>query len=335
MNVDLKSFLGPDVPRVLLEAELQPVQGTRFQPTGFPNLGAASYQLPDGTEMLLVESAQSMANRLEAVCWDPVAEDLVSELQGLPYVRVRDANGKTVTTSLQEAHRLNSPYILKGQGENFFKILQQELQTAEDRPIDPRRLARSALRYDPNSLLHGLFLAQKDLAGGRYRLARVLSAFIEARNVQVAPSGGVKNDRVSPSGDTGAGYGNVPFSRDEYAAKPILAYFSLDQGLLHSYGLGQVAEEMLTALAFFKILRFLRHGLRLRTACDLEVRGELRIKRPEGAELPELEDLSRALPIMIREVAAAGSFATPVVTDVVYVPAPKGKKAAAEEKEVG
>lgn len=335
MSVDLKPFLDPEVPRVLLEVELQPVQGTRFQPTGFPNLGAATYQLPDGTEMLLVESAQSMANRLETACWDAVEEDLVPELRGLPYVRVRDADGKTVTTSLQEAHRLNSPYILKGQGESFFKLLQQELQTAEDRPIDPRRLARSALRYDPNSLLHGLFLAQKELAGGRYRLARVLSAFIEARNVRVAPSGGVKNDRVSPSGNTGEGYGNVPFARDEYVADPILAYFSLDQALLHSYGLGQRAEEMLTALAFFKILRFLRYGLRLRTACDLEVRGELRLRRPQGSELPELEDLSRALPTMIREVAAAGAFASPAVTEVVYVPAPKGKKAAAEEKEEG
>ena len=57
-------------PRLLMEAELEPVQGTRFQPTGFPDLGAATYEGPDGTPMLLVESAQSMANRLESVCWD-------------------------------------------------------------------------------------------------------------------------------------------------------------------------------------------------------------------------------------------------------------------------
>ena len=51
--------------RVLLEADLVPMQGQRFQPTGFADLGAAVYTLPDGTRMLLVESAQSMANRLE------------------------------------------------------------------------------------------------------------------------------------------------------------------------------------------------------------------------------------------------------------------------------
>jgi len=32
------------VPRLLLEVELQPVQGDRFQPTGFPDLGAAIYE---------------------------------------------------------------------------------------------------------------------------------------------------------------------------------------------------------------------------------------------------------------------------------------------------
>jgi CRISPR-associated protein Csb1 len=68
-------------PRLLLEAKLKPVAGSRFQPTGFPDLGPAAYNLPDGTQMLLVESAQSMANRLEAVCWDAAADDLVDALE--------------------------------------------------------------------------------------------------------------------------------------------------------------------------------------------------------------------------------------------------------------
>jgi CRISPR-associated protein Csb1 len=51
-------------PRLLMHADLKPVQGDRFQPTGFADLGAAVYERPDGTRMLLVESAQSMANRL-------------------------------------------------------------------------------------------------------------------------------------------------------------------------------------------------------------------------------------------------------------------------------
>ena len=68
--------------------ELKPIQGDRFQTTGFPDLGPARYQLHDGTEMLLVESSQSVANRLEAVCWDDAAGDLVKSLTGLPYVKI-------------------------------------------------------------------------------------------------------------------------------------------------------------------------------------------------------------------------------------------------------
>jgi CRISPR-associated protein Csb1 len=55
-------------PRLLMEAELKPLQGDRFQPTGFADLGPARYTLPDGTDMLLVESAQSVANRMELAC---------------------------------------------------------------------------------------------------------------------------------------------------------------------------------------------------------------------------------------------------------------------------
>jgi CRISPR-associated protein Csb1 len=72
MPLDLSSL--KDTSRLLIEARLKPLQGTRFQPTGFPNLGAATYKAPDptnpnGVSMLLVESAQSVANRLESVCW--------------------------------------------------------------------------------------------------------------------------------------------------------------------------------------------------------------------------------------------------------------------------
>ena len=98
-------------PRLLIEADLYPVQGDRFQPTGFPDLGAAIYRRPDGTPMLLVESAQSMANRFEAVCWDDAKNRIVAPLGSLPHIVVELGNG-LMTSSIQEAHRLNSPYII-------------------------------------------------------------------------------------------------------------------------------------------------------------------------------------------------------------------------------
>ena len=116
MPLDLSPL--QEEPRLLIEATLKPVQGSRFQPTGFPNLGHAVYESPDGQDrIVLVESAQSMANRLEAVCWDEVADDWTPALRGLPVVKVVDTQGKPLTNSLLEAHRLNSPYILEGPGQ--------------------------------------------------------------------------------------------------------------------------------------------------------------------------------------------------------------------------
>src|SRR5271165_5011670 len=121
-----------DAPRLLIEAKLKPMQGRRFQPTGFPNLGAATYQGPGGVDMLLVESAQSMANRLEAVCWDEVNDDWVAPLKGLPVVKVVDKDGKALTNSVLEAHRINSPYILEGKDKSVFNILKDQLADMEE-----------------------------------------------------------------------------------------------------------------------------------------------------------------------------------------------------------
>ncbi len=315
MSLNLDALETP--PRLLIEARLKPVQGTRFQPTGFPEIGAAEYDGPDGERMLLVESAQSMANRLEAVCWDGVGEDWVSPLSGLPYIRVHNEAGEVLTSSVLEAHRINSPYILEGKDKTVFDRLKAELADMEEGIVDIRKLAETLLRLDTNALLHGVFLAKKDLAGGRLRLPRALSAFIEAEQVRVAASGGVKNDAVNPSGDTSKGFGNVPFARDEYVSPKITAYFNLDLAQLRGYGFGDAVTRLLIALALFKVQRFLETGLRLRTACDLDLEA-ISVTRPDGFELPALGELEAALPGLIAAARAEGVFAEPAVTEVTY-----------------
>jgi CRISPR-associated protein Csb1 len=292
-------------PRLLIEARLQPVQGSRFQPTGFPDLGAAEFDGPDGRRMLLVESAQSMANRMEEVCWDEVADDWVEPLKGLPLIKVVRNDGKALTNSVLEAHRINSPYILEGQDKSVFDLLKGELAGMAEGMVDIRKLAKVVCKLDPNALLHGLFLAKKELAGGRLRLPRTLSAFIEAEDIRVAQSGGVKNDSVNPSGDTGKGFGNVPFSRTEYTAPKVTAFFNIDLAQLRGFGLPDTAYDLLVALALFKIRLFLRNGLRLRTACDLDA-SAVYVTRPTDFRLPELAELDAALPGLIK--AAKGSL---------------------------
>ena len=302
-------------PRLLLQAKLKPLAGTRFQPTGFPDLGAAQYKLPDGTDMLLVESAQSMANRLETVCWDTLANDWVAPLKGLPCVVVTDKDGNPLTNSVLEAHRLNSPYILEGKDKSFLETLKKELAVGDLAPINLQLLAQTLLKHDVNSLLHGIFLAKSEIAGGRMRLPRALTAFIEAKNITVAASGGVKNDSLNPSGDTAKGFGNVPFHREEFCGE-ITAYFTLDLALIRGFGLGAAVEQLITVVALFKIQRFLSDGLRLRTACDLELDGDIQVKRPIGFTLPALKEIEDELPSLI--AGAKSSFAQPPKTTVKF-----------------
>lgn len=319
-----------DTPRLLIEAKLKPLQGHRFQPTGFADLGPARYTLPDGTEMLLVESVQSVANRMELACWDTGKNDLIDDLKGLPYIRVKKSGStNTLTNSVLEAHRINSPYILEGQNRSIFNKLKEEAAGMEVGPVDVGTLAKLIFKYDPNAVVHGVFLAKSDLAGGRLRLPRLLSAFIEASDVRPAESGGVKNDRVDPSGDTKQGFGNVPFHRTEFVAKDIRAYFNLDLALLRGYGLGDNATKLLIALSLFKIRRFLSTGLRLRTACDLEVDGELISTRPKGFAIPEESDLLKECSDTIGKCKSL--FADPAVTEVEWRPSKKK----AEKKEEG
>jgi CRISPR-associated protein Csb1 len=304
-----------DHPRLLMDVRLAPVQGTRFQPTGFPDLGAADYTVADGTRMLLVESAQSMANRLEEAVWDSPAGDWIPALRGLPYVQVVDEAGKMVTNSVLESHRLNSPYILESKDKSFFERLQAETNALEKGRPDLHQLGVTLARYDVNSLLHGVFLAKKELAGGRLRLPRALSAFIEARDVTVAASGGLKRDDVDPSGDAKKGFGHVPFHRDEYTGA-IIAYFNLDLAQLRGMRLPEPMFELLVTVALIKVQRFLRDGLRLRTACDLKPVEPLQVRAPEGLAVPELPALEASMAPLIEK--ARSCFASPAVTRVVY-----------------
>lgn len=301
-------------PRLLITATLQPVLGTRFQPTGFPDLGAAKYSTADGKDMLLVESAQSMANRLETVAFDAIANTWVTPLAGLPFVAVTDKSGAPITNSLLEAHRLNSPYILEGTDKTFFNALRKELGADEEGRVDLQKLAAVLLKYDINSLLHGIFIAKKEISGGRMRLPRALTAFIEASEVKIAASGGVKNDSVNPAGDAKKGFGNVPFHRDEFTGN-ITAFFNLDLSQIRGYGLGEAVENLLIAVALYKIRALLDSPFRPRTACDLEVIG-ITVKRPNAYTLPTLAEITAALPGLIK--AASDRFASPAVTTVVF-----------------
>jgi len=325
-----------DSPRILMEVRLKPLQGDRFQPTNFADLGPARYRAyrnGSSTDILLVESPQSVANRLEAACWDTATGKLVPELEGMPYVQVDRPDGSHLTSSILEAHRINSPYILEGKDTTVLDMLKIDVAGMDKGPTDIRKLARIVFKLDANAVVHGVFLAKSELAGGRLRLPRLLSGFIEAAEVQDAASGGVKTDHVDPSGDRSRGFGNVLFHRAEFTAKQLLASFNLDLAQLRGYGLGQAAEAFLTALTLFKIQRFLKLGLRLRTACDLEPMDGLKVTRPETFKFPDEKTIKDVMQSALSACIKEKLFSQPPVTKVIFEDKPTKKKKEPKETE--
>jgi CRISPR-associated protein Csb1 len=329
MTIDLTPL--DKTSRLLFSIDLRPIQGDRFQPTGFPSLGAATYQTKDG-QKLLVESAQSMANRLEATAWDAANEKPVAVLEGISHVTVKK-DGKFLTDTMLEAHRLNSPYILEAPKSTFVEDFKKALGVFENGPINRKLLAQVLLKYDVGSLLHGVFLAKPDLAGGRLRVARALSAFIEASNTRVAASGGVKNDHVNPSGDTKKGFGNVPFARDEFTAEKIVLHVNFDLAQVRGYGLGADTERLLVLLGLYRLRKLIDGDLRLRTACDLEpVTRDPKASRPDGFVLPSLGDLETDLRASIDANKSAMAY-TETTYDAKIESAKKKKDGEAESED--
>jgi CRISPR-associated protein Csb1 len=277
--------------RTVIEADLKPIAGSLFQPTGFPDLGAAEFETGQDSRALLVESAQSMANRLEGTTWDDATAGQAADLGTLPYVRVISPDGAFLSSSRLEAHRLASAYIMEGQvagqrGENWMLA---RLGLVAGQPLDYRAVARACFRLDPVSLVHGVFFARKGWPW-QPKIARAVTSFIEATGVRPAVSGGVKRDVVNNAvsqGDTAKGYGSVPHHRVEYTAETITAYFTIDHAQFRSYGLSDAATQLLEALARYEIASLLDGGLRLRTRCDLIVKDISDAGQPDAADAAE------------------------------------------------
>lgn len=276
MTLDLSPL--DSASRLLVEATLRvaPGSGGRFQPTGFPDLGPALYKGirvaanetsgnggAETVDMLLVESVQSMANRLEEVCLQ--GEDYNADCQGIPYVRVLDGHrgNAFLTSSVREPHRLASPYVLGAKnGDTVYRDeMKTALQANKQRPVHIWRMVPAIFERDPGCVLHGVFLEEID---GRIRLARLVAAYIEASAPNQANSGGVYRGEVTAKD-------NIPYPRQEFTSSSITASFILHLSTLKGYGLDESKNRFLQAWALYKIDRFLHQYLRLRTACEFDV----------------------------------------------------------------
>lgn len=307
--------------RLKFTAPLRPALGSTFQPTGFPDVGVATFTSFNGdveVASLLVESVQSMANRLESTAWDEAAQEPVAAVHGLPYVRVtRAGSGEFLTSSRLEAHRLASPFVHTAttDGATMFDLIRDRLGLAKDTPHDRRLMAAAVAGLDAFCLVHGVFFSQKEW-WGQPKFPRAVSAVIEAHHVERAVSGGRKADHVrhqlekeEAGGGTAEGYGSVPFHRVEFTAKEITASFVVDVELLRSYGLPAPVTELLETLPLWEIRSLLEGGMRLRTACDLELAG------PIEGDLPPRDDLTARLAELIPQGRDVFGDGEPIIVE--------------------
>ncbi len=323
MALDLSKL--DNASRVLIEAQLQVATGGggRFQPTGFPDLGPALYKGADGNDWLLVESPQSMANRMERVCWIDGDSDTDrvgrynEDCNQIPFVLAIDTDNHPLTASTLEAHRLASPYIWdtqaftdpdnSGQTITLPEFLRRRFTLSENRLVPWKQVAAGLLEVDPGCLLHGIWFNDAAFSGGKVRITRSLSGYIEAMNPSPANFGFQKRDPVSDrtekeSGQTAEeGYGSVIGPKQHFTAPEVKAYFQIDLERLRSYGLSTDQVRALAAWTIYKIRRVLiasRDGVAdLRTECKFEVANGVkawcvdnRTGKRDDFPLPEVSD---------------------------------------------
>ena len=306
--------------RSIINALLSPVFST-IQPTLFPQTGHAVYRDPKtGHECLVVESPQSMANRLEEIALQPNSLDyaLAELLTGLPYVAIRNKlDSKLLGTTVTLPHRIGTGYIAKHKESELGKNLIAE--------INANGLYLTLFKYDPLSIIHGVFLSHLD--SGKNKVTRCLTGRVEATNVVAVPVGGASKDPISASSDkwqlkdyfieatnttkgSSLGMGNLPYYQEEYACERITATFSIDRNLVLATGLPEVAQQLLLAIAEWKVLKFLDGSIRLRTS-EYEC-GEIEKHNSDAT----LESLESEIPQLIAECQAEKLFAAPAVTEV-------------------
>lgn len=280
--------------RVLITARLEPPNGRFLQPTGFPDIGACIYRDGGGSRRCLVESEQSMANRLEAVCMKAPGV-WVDDFARLPLIKVHDASGNALlATNLTEPHRIASSYVLEGKydgGQTLKALLEQKFGLTNDGgswPLDKRSdLEKTVFALDPGALVHGFQFIQWKFVG--LRQPRLLHARLEAELAEEPELhyGMVKVDSIEPesASQKGANKGQSIAAKSRIVPKTdgIIATFEIDVLGLKCLTLTEDQKKSLLALALWKVGAFLDNrpafdarsrqtgpALRLRTDCYLK-----------------------------------------------------------------
>jgi len=303
-------------------------------------------------KVCIVDSPASMANHLEQVCLAGGNDShLHPDLAGLPYVKCvtdrdptingsgitlkpDDPRDRVVTTSLTEGNRIASDYFLDARrldagNQPEVATFREDLRTEfgiiivkgkkKDVYFIPPEEAwwsiyRTLLKYDPNSLVHGVLFAKEQI-----KISRVLTAHLEAFGAARVGRSGVKFDRLGKTIQP-------IFAVDEETAREIRATFIIDLALLRSYGreiaqgkpplgLTQPQKEFLLTFALWKIRELLSRTFSYRSGCKLRAQ-RLSIRTDDQQE--DRDPLTTELPEVNIKSAITAAFPSGQITRVYY-----------------
>lgn len=310
----IETLYGQD--QVVITASLQLANGRFLQPTGFPDIGSCIYRDKDGSRWCLVESEQSMANRLEAVCMKEPGV-WTDELKGLPVIAVLDPDDNLLTTNLCEPHRCASSYVLDGTidgGATMKQLFEQKLgltQSGDSWPLDSRAALESLVfALDPGALLHGFQFVQWKFVG--LRQTRLVHGRLEAElaDEPEVHYGMVKWDAIEPEStrEERANKGQSIAAKSRIVPKKIVAWFEIDLLGLKALALDDTQKKFLLGLALWKVGAFLSNkpafdprsrqtlpSLRLRADCYLRCKS-ISWEGDSQTGQVSAEDLMQALP---------------------------------------
>jgi len=285
----LDKLYGQD--RVLITAALTLTKRHFLQPTGFPDIDACIYRDKEGRRWCLVESEQSMSNRLEAVSMKSPGV-WVDDLKGLPLIAVKNKDDDLLATNLTEPHRLASSYVLEskrtGNAADMRALFEDKLglrSGGDFWPLDKRPdLEKLVFALDPAALLHGFQFVQWKFVG--LRQARLIHARLEAELADdpEVHYGMVKWDAIEPEStrEERANKGQSIAAKSRIVPKDVTATFEIDLLALKSLSLEANRKRFLLGLTLWKIGAFLANrasfdprsrstgpSLRLRADCYL------------------------------------------------------------------
>lgn len=310
--------------KIQWESLLDFVQAAKFK-----DVGNSTWQ-EGGTQSVLLASPQCFANLLEDVAVLPeTGAGLVSCLEGLPYVRLRDAEGQYLASSLNLPHRLASGHIAYSKHlKDFRKRLQSSIETVG--------IHQAVFSICPLSLLHGVFFSH--FPGGD-RITRAISGSIVGKNAVVATVGMAAKDpiaanakHISALGDhydlgkkkpSAVGLGNIISNEAQYVCEHIETKLNIDHRLIDSYSMPDEAKQVMHLLALWKAAKLLSEPVRVRSGCDLlgqDVEAVI-------GDIPQLGDVEKKL---VKAIATAKDlfidpseleFELPIVVDKSDTPA--------------